>query len=867
MAFKLAQTFYVDKGSVRNSENVTLTSLDLYFKSKPRATANRSGIKEPGVTIQIVETSEGDIPNTNSIVENAVSRNEYASIVATSDASIVTKFNFQRPVVIKTNKSYAITVLCDGDEDYVLWTCKEGENVVGTNVVTAGATGPNIGKYYEYNSSVYNENTGNSASNWKALTNVDLKFSVYCAVFANSVSNTEIKTTYVLPCDPVEYIMFDRYDTQTVNWKSVNVGEYVYQETPILYGPIKVQANNKSIKATGGINFSNLLTTSSESENNLANTSPEVGQKSYIVLRNGSNQNANVTIREVVEIVSNTEIRVDRLPDFTNSAATFSVTAVGKVEEVKDHWYDGRYWDGSSMVYRTNHRTDLVKVSDTNANSTNRFVNNMVKSIAISSGGTGYSNSDVLTIYPTLNANTANSNHISYIKSYANAVANVVTNGSGTITGIALSNTGFGLISDVNYSISTSSGVSANLVISTGSVVKTEKGGKAFGDTNVINVETHRAFPSIKIKGNQHHEYKLYQHYPYYVLPGKEHLIQKVSGTASVREVSSYTNVSNMTNANTDKRKYILASRSNEVVQTGNVAIKTANGSTLSLNLKSSSVLEVSITSNNAFSLPMIESDVVYNFKYIVNNTSADENKAGGTSLARHISKRVTFAEGRTAEDLIVYVDAYRPAGTNLKVYAKLHNANDKEAFDDKDWTELELRSNNANKYSSKTNKNDLVEYTYGLKTTVPSVNTIAGFATVTANSSVVTGVNTNFASDLQAGDIVKIYSTLFPENYIITPVTAVTNATSMTIEEKSTVDLAGSTTKIDFIGRAGDEEIGTPHAAWIYKANSYVSRYYDLGLAAHNGYNSFAIKTVLLTNDTTVIPEIENMRAVGVSA
>ena len=88
-----------------------------------------------------------------------------------------------------------------------------------------------------------------------------------------------------------------------------------------------------------------------------------------------------------------------------------------------------------------------------------------------------------------------------------------------------------------------------------------------------------------------------------------------------------------------------------------------------------------------------------------------------------------------------------------------------------------------------------------------------------------------------------------------------------MTIEEKSTVDLAGSTTKIDFIGRAGDEEIGTPHAAWIYKANSYVSRYYDLGLAAHNGYNSFAIKTVLLTNDTTVIPEIENMRAVGVSA
>jgi hypothetical protein len=861
MAFKLAQTFYVSRDNVRGAENVTLTSVDLYFKSKPRATSNRSGITKPGVSIVLLETDVNDVPNLTRVVNNSNSRVDYDSVVATSDASVITKFNFSRPVIIKTDRSYAIAVLCDGDEDYVLWTCKEGEQIVGSDIITGGATAPNVGKYFLYSS------RQNTSTEWLSISNTDLKFTVYCGVFAESTSNTEVSSTYILPSDPTEYIIFDRYDTGTVNWKNIGVGELVYQETPILYGPVNVSSNSTTITTSGNINFSNLLTISRDTDNTLANTTPTVGQKGYIVLRNGSSQSSNVTIREIVEIVSNTEIRVDRLPDFTNQTATFSVTAVGKVDEVREHWYTGRVWNGTTMEYKTNQRTDILKLSATNANSTVRFVNNMVQSIAISSGGLGYSNSDVITVYPVLNANTADANDIRYIESYANAVANVVTNGAGTITGIAITNAGFGLISNVAYTIATAGGTSANLVISVGSTLKSEKGTKAVAKTIVTNVETHRAFPSINIKGNQHHDYKLYQHYPYYTLPGTEHILRSNDIVAYSTEIDSYTNISNQSAATSDSRKYVLASTSNEAVKTSNVSIRVANGAILNLDVKSSSILEVNVTSNNVFSIPMIESDTVYNFKYIVNNSISNENKGAGTALARHISKRVTFVEGRSAEDIVVYMDAYRPAGTDLKVYAKLLASTDSEPFDDKDWTELELKSDNAAKFSSTTNKNDLIEFTWGLKKTPTTVSTLDGFARVTNGSTAVTGVNTTFTTSLQVNDLIKIYSELFPETYIVAPVTAITNDTNLTIATPATVDLAAAAVKIDLVGRRGITDLGTPGSAWSYKANSFISRYYDSMMGSHDGYSSFAIKVVLLTNDTTVTPEIANIRAVGVSA
>lgn len=872
MAFNLAQTFYIDKSTVRNAEHVTLTSIDLFFKSKPRERSNRSGILKPGVSIFLIETRDNDVPDHTRVVDSGFSRCDYDSIITTADASIATKFNFGKPVVVKTNKSYAIAIAYDGNEDFSVWSCKEGEVILGTNTTTSGSTAQNVGKYYEYSSIVSSKTNGDQTiqEKWKPLNNVDIKFMVYCGIYSANTVASQISSTYLLPSDPVEYILFDRYHSQTSNIQSSVIDELVFQETPVIYGPVRIVSNSVFVTVTSNnINFSTLIKSSQSTENRIANSEPVVGQKSYIVLRNGNSSSANINIREVVSVVSNTEIEIDRVPTFTNATGTFSVAAAGKLSQRGYHWYKGRWWNASTneMESHNNRKVDIIRVSETNANSTVRFVNNMVQSITISSGGTGYSNADVVTVYPMTNANTANVNHINYIPSYSNGIANVITNGSGTITGIAVTNAGYGINGNVAVTITTSGGTSANLVPLIGSSIRGETSNAMFANTVVTNVEVHRVYPHLNILDNQHHEYKIYQHHPYYIIPGTEHVLN-ASSPAMTREVTTFKNSRTSEQTATDGRVYVIASRSNEAVMTNNVSVTISNGAVVATGVKSSSIVEVSIVSNSVFSLPMIISDDVYNYKNIINNDYTNEHKGNGHSLAKHISKKVTFAENRDAEDILVYMDVYKPAGTSVKVYARLHNKTDPESFDDKDWTELEVKSNNSSKVSSKTDETDLIEFTYGLPVSSPSVNTLTGSAQLTLNQSNAVGVGTTWSTDLAANDVVKVYSTLFPQNYVIAAVSAVTNNTLITLDTDITnTSLTSGTMKVDLIGRPGTTEIGRPFSAWKNISNSYIVRYYNSTLSKFDTYNSFAIKLVLLSDNTSVVPKVANIRAVGVSA
>jgi len=42
--YVISQTFFVDRNACQGSDNAFLTSVDLYFKKKPSATNNSSGI-------------------------------------------------------------------------------------------------------------------------------------------------------------------------------------------------------------------------------------------------------------------------------------------------------------------------------------------------------------------------------------------------------------------------------------------------------------------------------------------------------------------------------------------------------------------------------------------------------------------------------------------------------------------------------------------------------------------------------------------------------------------------------------------------------------------------------------------------------
>ena len=92
----------------------------------------------------------------------------------------------------------------------------------------------------------------------------------------------------------------------------------------------------------------------------------------------------------------------------------------------------------------------------------------------------------------------------------------------------------------------------------------------------------------------------------------------------------------------------------------------------------------------------------------VINNDATDEHKETGSAEVRHISKVVELADGNEAEDLKVYVTAWRPTGTDVKVYARIHNPEDPEGIYDKDFTPMTISTDSQ--YSDSVNRRDFKE-------------------------------------------------------------------------------------------------------------------------------------------------------------
>lgn len=113
----------------------------------------------------------------------------------------------------------------------------------------------------------------------------------------------------------------------------------------------------------------------------------------------------------------------------------------------------------------------------------------------------------------------------------------------------------------------------------------------------------------------------------------------------------------------------------------------------------------------------------------IINNDVTDEHKMAGNANVRYVSKKITLADGQDAEDMSVFVDAYKPRGTDVKVYAKIIHAEDPEAFNDKDFTPL-TQITASNTYSTGLDGTDIKEFEFGF-----SANTDGqGFLTAANN-------------------------------------------------------------------------------------------------------------------------------------
>ena len=255
----------------------------------------------------------------------------------------------------------------------------------------------------------------------------------------------------------------------------------------------------------------------------------------------------------------------------------------------------------------------------------------------------------------------------------------------------------------------------------------------------------------------------------------------------------------------------------------------------------------------------------------LINNTinfnSFGEDTGNGNSVCRYISQPIILADGQDAEDMKLYLSAYRPYNTDVKVYVKFLSADDPAGLQDKDWT---LMINDSDElYCSPIDRFDFKEFIYSLPTSV-------GYSSfnVTANTTGVSNTSETIAieaanSTFSVGD--KVYYAVPASNTAIGGLVANTNyfvsfANSSGIAVANTP--GGSNVNITE-SRTGTGEVHTisgpvVHRAFANASNFGAMEYYDDTGARYVTYKTFAIKIVLLSTSGVYVPKIDDLRGIA---
>lgn len=788
--FNFAQSFLIDPASVKNAKTVDVSSVDLYFKSKPSAIGNKSGITDPGVYIFLCEMTPAGVPdilpflNGSHLTETRVSYND---IRTSSDASLPTKLKFEKPIKVPTNKNYAIVGIFEGNESFTLWTNVAGDNIVGTNKPSPGSSGKYVGNYFASLTVSQQASLSdlNSAMNvdviptWNPSTTIDLKFNINLARYSiggvpvghstvqSNLSPTD--TTYSSPLGssdkityatnavsfkvsptPYEFVTFDRKYSLNNN---VFGGELVYQNTVFYPGG---SSNAMTISTVKG---SNRITANNNYPNgasfNWSDVYDSINGDEYIVTisLNGST-GRKTDIRKITNQISNTVIEVDKACGFTNSSAYFIKSPVAKIDlidRLKIHNFRGSTLSDKRRLVNK----DLLILKDSNANSTVRFVNSSINSISISTPGTGYTNSDYVLI-------SGFENSVDVAGGY-NARANIVANVStGAIENVYLSNVGAGFsnVANIGFTITRATGstvgTTGNFTFTTGTVLRSEYDGRGqlddeswglggrFNDCNIVNIDFYDYAPRTLIKTQSSSKYNMRFSTPYYAYFSNytdSGIAHRMTSNANILT----TNVRNLSKiAIKNKNTPIMVSRSNEFA-----IIQDGAGVPIADPHSGGGYTTIDATSNNDFVGVVVEHFTTSFSKFDINSDYSDEHTDFGNAASKHITKKINFIQDKKAEDLLVYISAYRPLNTDIKVFARLHNSNDPEAFDDKNWTMLELKEPTTPKYSSSTNTEDFFEMQFGLQNSPNTAYVYAGKITVENTSTVnVTGIGTSFTTN-----------------------------------------------------------------------------------------------------------------------
>ena len=325
-----SQTFYVDPNAVGGSTIVYLTSVDLYFTTKPDATNNISGITNPTASISISDTGSTGFPIYSKTYPYSTVNKAYSDITASTTADTATTFTFSHPIQLDTGKVYSIDFSAD-DPAYTLWYAQTGNVLVGTtNSPFGGFSGGTQGQLYDY---------GNGG-NLTPVTNAQLKYAVKIAKF--SANNTTIE------------VLNDGFEFLITNNQKLNFlgGELVF--------PVYSNVSAQTVSFTAG---SNTVTGTSTV------FSSQFTSGQYIV---AYSNNSTLYAGHIVNVSNNTTLVLDEAASFTNTACKF-------------------FKAPAATVYHNDSSANVLILTDSNASdSSYRFSNSTLFTATLTASSNQY---------------------------------------------------------------------------------------------------------------------------------------------------------------------------------------------------------------------------------------------------------------------------------------------------------------------------------------------------------------------------------------------------------------------------------------------------------------------------------------------
>ena len=223
-----------------------------------------------------------------------------------------------------------------------------------------------------------------------------------------------------------------------------------------------------------------------------------------------------------------------------------------------------------------------------------------------------------------------------------------------------------------------------------------------------------------------------------------------------------------------------------------------------------------------------------------------------GAETSRYISKTVILADNQDSEDLITFITAYRPPGTNFQVYSKFLSAADSDTFNNKDWSFM-METSSPALLSSAVNKQDYVELSYNL----PSSIQVAPSG-ISASSASTTGV-INFAGQ----DTSKIKPGMYV--YVNDQAASNFNVRQVYSSNSSAIVLTNNTSfNSSNVGIGYIPNIISPYAAFKYMDNGGIMRYTTTQGAFYDSFKQFAVKIVLTSDSSIVVPKMHDMRSIA---